>query len=222
MTGVDVTLQCFIIARLADFCGYSGARTHEEQDPWSYMRHKLIELEDPIFRLKTQQVLAARDRFVKMLRGGYAPEKDVVEFKTLLEGYMRPGDFADVAFNLSPHILADPKARAWAIETLNNLRVESLFEEMARPEAERSSRTRRLVNDMRTRLDIDLLERLLTQRPRTGRRKRMVLRRLRRNVAEYCALLRLPTSPDDTFSPFLLPRVEALVVSTLALLNRFR
>ena len=69
---------------------------------------------------------------------------------------------------------------------------------------------------------IDRLGTVLVRKPPTAQRKAMVLRRVRRNVAEYCCVVRIPTDSQDAFTPFMLPRIEALIAANLRFLLKYR
>jgi hypothetical protein len=55
-----------------------------------------------------------------------------------------------------------------------------------------------------TRLGFNILERAVEHRP-------MNALRLRRRTAEYAAVLHFPKHAQNTFTPFILPRVETLI-----------
>ncbi len=214
--------QCVVIARLADFCRYGSAVSSYESDPWLYMRSKLQETEGPLRELKHASLLSARERFLKQLGEGAPSEQALGTLKEALDRYLSRGDFVDACFHLTPENLADPRRLRDATAMLESLKVHSLFDEEAKPEEKRSPAHQKLVGELYGRLRLDVFERVLSRKPVTPLRKKRVLRRMRVNVAEYCSILHLPSSPDDTFSPFLLSKVEALVVACLRLLNRFR
>jgi hypothetical protein len=97
------------------------------------------------------------------------------------------------------------------------------FDEERRPAPERTKDYEKLVVELSTRLDLERLGSVLKRKARTPRRRRMVLRRLRDNVGEYCTVVKIPlSSQENTFTPFMLPRVEALVGATLRFMNRHR
>ncbi|MBI4422879.1 MAG: hypothetical protein HY554_04095 [Elusimicrobia bacterium] len=219
---VEVTQQCVVVARLGDFCRWSSAVSSYENDPWLYMRNKLRELEAPLALLKQQQLASARERFFQELGQAVPGEETLADYRSLFDRYLAPGDFVDVAFYLNAQDLADAGRRRMLREVLERAKAHSLFDEERKPEDRRSKSYEKLVGELWGRLGLDVLERALTRKPRTARRKTMALRRLRRNVAEYCSVLRVPLSADDTFSPFMIHRVEALTVACLRLLDRHR
>ncbi|MBI4349498.1 MAG: hypothetical protein HY553_21870 [Elusimicrobia bacterium] len=211
---VDITHQFVIVARLGDVCRFSGAVSRYESDPWFYMRTKLREIEAPLQALKQQQLASARGRFLKELAAGTPSDAALADFRAVLDRYLGPGDYADVAIHLDPRDLALPSSRALLTDALNQAKPHNLFQDPKPHE--------RLIAELWSRLGLDRLEAALTRKPKTARRKAMVLRRLRRNVAEYCSVLHVPTHAEDTFSPFMLHRVEALAVACLRLLDRCR
>src|SRR5438094_10329054 len=108
---IDVTHQNVIVARLADFCQYSSRISRYESDPWGYMRLKLYELEEPVSKLKQDQLMAAADSFITKLKRNRVKEPDIIEFKTTIHDYLSPSDYIDVAFNLNPESLSNPIKR---------------------------------------------------------------------------------------------------------------
>lgn len=219
---LDLTHQCVVVARLGDFARFRGPVAGYESDPWLYMRTKLRELEAPLAALKAQQLEAAKRRFGAELAAGAPGDEALTEFREILDRYLSAGDFVDVAFHLDSASLSRPGGRASLEEALARVKPRSFFEEERREEASRSKAHGRLVEELWGRLGLAALERTLKRKARSARRKRMVLRRLRSNVAEYCSVLHLPVSPDDTFSPFMLHRVEALAVACLRFMDRYR
>lgn len=218
----DGAHQRVIVARLADFCRFSGAVSSYETDPWLYMRDKLLEIQPALRAFKAERLAAARRDLEGLLAGGKIAEEGLVELRETLNRYLSPGDFADAAIHLTPADLAVPERREAALEVLRRARPLSLFDEEAVPEGSRAKSGQRLVAELAERVGIDALAAILVRKPLTRRRKAMALRRLRRNVAEYCSVLHLPASPEDVFSPFMAQRVEALAIACLRLLNRFR
>lgn len=219
---LDITHQCVVVARLGDFTRFRGAVASYESDPWLYMRSKLRELEAPLAALKAQQLDGAKRRFLGTLAAGAPDEGALTEFRSVLDRYLAPGDYVDVAFHLDGCDLSEPGRRRTLEQLLARVKPHSFFEEERKEEASRSKAHTRLVGELWDRLGLGLLERALARKPRTRRRKAMVLRRLRSNVAEYCSVLHLPVSAEDTFSPFMLHRVEALAVACLRFMDRHR
>lgn len=219
---IDSTQQNIIIARLADFCRWNSRTSHHEHDAWDYMRSKLIEMKEPVLKLKQDQLMAATDIFATHLQKKQVDEKEIVEFKTAVHDYVSPNDFIDISFNLTPESLSNPVQKETAIRMMHQMQAVSLFAEEEKSERERLGQAKKLVAEMFQRLGLDVLDKVLAHKLRTPRRKRMVLRRIRKNVAEYCSVLHLSFNSQDTLSPFMLLRVEALLVACLRLLEKYR
>lgn len=193
-----VTPQQVLLARLTEFCRAKPP----EGSLWGFLDQKLAEIEAGVRALKQAQLAAYQDWFLDKLGRGDVCEEDLVDLKSVLEAYLSPGDYADVAIHLDAGTLADPKRRAWATQIIKAAK--------ASPLTAGGSRAQLLVSEIGGRVGLEALETTLTRKPKTPLRKRMALRRLRRNAAEYCSVLHFPSSPLDTFRPFLLLRVEAL------------
>ena len=107
-------------------------------------------------------------------------------------------------------------------QILAQVRPTNLFLEERKTAGQRSPSWDKLVGELYRRLDLQLLGAVLERKPRTPQRKSMVLRRVRRNVAEYCSVVRIPVDAQDTFTPFMLPRIEALIAANLRFLRKYR
>src|SRR5208282_2617712 len=105
---IDITRQNVIVARLADFCKWNSRISSYEHDPWAYMRSKLIELEEPVSKLKQDQLTLAAEVFIAKLEINQLEEIDIVEFKTAINSYLSSSDFIDISFNLTPEALSNP------------------------------------------------------------------------------------------------------------------
>lgn len=220
---VDVRLQHFVIARFADYCSFSRPFPDGVRDPIQWLLAKLNELEGPLGQLKQELFEGHWRRFFKKLSDGGATDADVVDFRSLMEGYLSPGDFADAAFHLmDPAGLKDPARRKQAEAFFAGLRAGRLADEEEKPPERQSAPYRKLTGELYKRLQFDLLERVKQHKPLTMRRLKMLLRRCRRDTADYAAVFRFPTSPEDTFTPFILPRVEALVAANRRFLRTLR
>ncbi|MDD5657971.1 MAG: hypothetical protein PHF00_12040 [Elusimicrobia bacterium] len=215
---LDATPQLVIVARLAEFCQFRSASL-QESDPWDFMLRKLREIEEPLGALKTSLFNSNRKRLLAEAGAGALGAERCAEYRGLFEGLVSPGDFVDIAFHLAPGAPNQAEALAAA---LAQARPATLFDKERTEPGQRSPSWEKLVGELHRRLDLDLLGRIMVRKPATAPRRAMVLRRLRSNVAEYCTVVRIPMTPQDTFTPFMLPRIEALVAACLRFLKRYR
>jgi hypothetical protein len=216
---IDPAHQAFILARIGEFCQYKERVRDWERDPWIYMRDKLVQIEPSLAALKGQLLAATSRHLLDAMRAGPLEPEAAADFKQLLERLLTRGDFADVAVHLDG---AGPQAVRWVEPLLARAKPTHAFLEERRPAAERDPSWEKLVKELYARLDLDRLGAVLQKRKRTPRRRALVLRRLRRNVAEYCLVVRIPTQANDTFTPFMMPRVEAVIAACLRFLSRHR
>ncbi|MFA6319143.1 MAG: hypothetical protein WC943_17155 [Elusimicrobiota bacterium] len=222
MAVINPAHQMVILARLSEYCQFHATTAHHERDPWEYMRRKLQETEGALAGLKSELFAITRDKLLQELKEAPLEAGRFADFRFLFEGLLGPGDFADVAIHLSADDApADAKLRAIA-SLLTQVKPTNLFEEERKPLEARAPRWEKLVKELTIRLNIDRLGLILGRKPRTRRRTLMVLRRLRRNVAEYCCVLHIPIDPTQTFTPFMLPRIEGLIAANLRFLNKYR
>ncbi len=218
MPTVNPAHQLVILARLGEFCRYHASIARHHSDPWEYMRRKLLDTESSIAGLKEDLFRATSRQLLDELAAGPLDPERCADFKTLFEGLLSPGDFADVAIHIDPVHSNLEAARG----VLAHVRAHHLFLEERKPDGQRGRSWDKLVDELSRRLDLDRLGAVLARKPRTAKRKAIVLRRVRRNVAEYCSVMHIPTDASDTFTPFMLPRIEALIAANLRFLRRYR
>jgi len=210
--------QLVIIARLAEYCRFRSILKYES-DPLEFMLRKLQEIEEPLTLLKENLFRSTRQRLLAELQAGPLDAERCSDFRLLFERLLAAGDFADVAIHLSAGVPHQAESLRPALE---RARPTTLFMTERLPAGQRSPSWDKLVAELHRRLDLDRLGLILQRRPRAPQRQSMVLRRLRRNVAEYCCVVRIPTEPQDTFTPFMLPRIEALIAANLRFLLKYR
>lgn len=218
MSAVNPAHQLVILTRLGEFCRYHASIARHHSDPWEYMRRKLLDTESAIEGLKDDLFQATSRQLLEELAAGPLDPERCADFKTLFEGLLAAGDFADLAIHIDP---VQPSLEAARL-VLAHVRAHHLFIEERKPDGQRSPSWDRLVDELYRRLDLDRLGEILGRKPRTAKRKAVVLRRVRRNVAEYCSVMHIPTDARDTFTPFMLPRIEGLIAANLRFLRRYR
>ncbi|MBI3547806.1 MAG: hypothetical protein HY078_02015 [Elusimicrobia bacterium] len=217
---LDPRHQLVILARLREFCQFQGAVLNYESDPWGYMRRKLEETEEAIVALKTDLLRNTGEKLLAEIEQTGLTAERCAEYKTAFEQLLSRLDFVDLAMHLEPTAFRKDQAERVG-EVLLKAAPAHVFQEESKPASQRSKTWERLVGELFKRLDLDRLSTIMERKPRTARRRAYVLRRVRSNVAEYCAVVRIPTDPSDTFTPFMLPRIEALIAANLRFLNRY-
>lgn len=219
----DVQKQNFVIARLADFCNFrQRCETLDTRDPISYLYNKLHEIEEPLNSLKAELLSDAVFSFFHALEAGSATPDRLADFLTLLDNYLSRGDFADAAFHLDWENLKDPGRRKDARGYLGDLRACSLIDDEDKPPASRNPNWQRIVESVYKRLGCDLIAACHSHKPLTARRLRFFVRRIRFQSADFCAVFRFPAHAGDTFTPFILPRVEGLIAANRRILQILR
>lgn len=212
--------QLVVLARLSEFCQWRGAVAASGEEPWSYMRRKLLQIEPALAAFKGQLLEGVKARlFAEMAQGPLSAQR-CADYRDLLDRLLSRGDFADAAIHLAPD--AGPGSGALLRQVLAAVKPHHVFIEERLPLAQRGAAWNRLVDELFKRLDLDLFDQMLGRRSPTRRRKVYVLRRIRRKVAEYCTVVKIPTTPGETLTPFMLPRLEALVAANLRFLTKYR
>ncbi len=214
----DSTPQLIIVARLAEYCQFRTIQKYEA-DPWEFMLRKLQETEEPLTAFKSDLFRTTRERLLTELETGGLSAERCSDYRLLFECLLCAGDFADAAIHLSP---SAPNQAESLRQVLAQIQPASLFVEERKPAEQRSPSWDKLVSGLSHRLELDHLGTVMVRKPPTAQRKAMVLRRVRRNVAEYCCVVRIPTKTQDTFTSFMLPRIEALIAANLRFLLKFR
>jgi hypothetical protein len=217
---VNIAHQAFILARLSEFCRFQAGIQRYESDPWSYMRSRLVQMEPELAALKSELLEGTRRKLLADLKAGPLSDEVGADYRQALERLVGRGDFVDLAVHLMPG--AGKDAAAALEREFSRIKANHAFLEERLPPEQRSPSWEKLIAELAERLDLVRLEQILKRKPRSAKRKAMVLRRLRRNVAEYCTVVRIPKDVSQTFTPFMLPRIEALIAACLRFLDRYR
>jgi len=219
----DIQKQNFVIARLADYCRYDQSFERSGiRDPISYLWNKLGEVDEPLTDLKQELYADSTRTFFGRLARGELRESELPDYLQFLDNTLSRGDYADAAFHLDWANLQDTGRRQEAVEFLQNLRAYSRLEEEIKPLEHRNKVWERLVSDIYKRLGFDGVEKCHAHKPLTARRLRFMLRRMRFHSADFCAVFRFPVNEGDTFTPFILPRVEGLIAANRRMLKILR
>ncbi|PCI36344.1 MAG: hypothetical protein COB53_09925 [Elusimicrobia bacterium] len=220
---VDFSKQQFVLARLADYCEM-GPHSSSVSDPVLYMWQKLKESEKPLQDLKNGILEDNASSYFWKIKRNTLTEEDTADFKQLLNVYLSPGDFVDAMyqlFELFSDITNEDRFKT-AVVFFKNIRSYRLLDEEDKTGDHQNKEWKRLVTDIMRRLRFDLLEKIVKHKPMNARRLRFILRRLRMETAEYCTVLHFPKHENDTLTPFIVPRVEALIAGNQRVLKLIR
>ncbi|MBI2386070.1 MAG: hypothetical protein HYV14_08650 [Elusimicrobia bacterium] len=207
-----------LLARLGEAASFPQAVRHYETDPWSYLRRKLQECAGPLREYKRTLYEEACARLYADMRDSFLKPGALLDHKETFEKLLAPGDYADLSFNLEPG--AEPAARREAVkQVLSQAAIRTLFETEALPPERRGKPWQALVAEAGSRLELDSLKELLDRAPRTERRRAYIVRRARRNLAEFLTVTRGEAGMRDEITLFVLTRVEAAIAAMLRFLN---
>lgn len=207
-----------LLARLSEAASYPARVRNYETDPWSYMRRKLCDCSGPLRDYKRSLYEAATARLLDDLREPFLKPGALSDHKETFEKLLTPDAFADLSFHLDPG--GDRAARRSAVkELLAGGKIKTLFDTEALPPERRGKPWQTMVADAAGRLELDRLKELLDRAPRTERRRAYVVRRARRNFAEFMTVTRGEAGLRDEITLFVLTRVEAAVAALLRFLN---
>lgn len=211
--------QLVIQARLSEFCSFHQRMLAHVSDPWTFMREKLQQTEAPLTAMKRELLDRTRNQLLEELKQGKLTEERYSDYRLLFERLVSRGQFVDVAVHLGA---APPPSLELLKPALSSLKVHTSFDEERAAPGERDPSREKIVKELHGRLGLDLLEKVMARKKKNPRRRASVLRRLRKNVLEYCTVVRIPVSAADTFTPFMLPRIEALIGACLRFLTQYR
>ena len=204
------------LARLGEAASFPPAVRAYESDSWAYLRRKLSECEAPLRAYKRQLFDEAAASLLRDLEESFLKPGALLEHKETFEKLLPLSDYADLAFHLEPG--ADPKTRREAARAvLKAARPKTVFDVEALPEGRRGKPWETLVAETSRRLRLDGLRRILHNGPDTPKRRAVVARRLRRNLAEYLTVTRGEMGMREDVTLFLLTRLEA----AMAAVSRF-
>lgn len=176
----------------------------------SHREHFIVTLQRiaaDLEEFKRGSLRALGDWLLERRRRGCPSQADIEQFKDLLEKLVPGRDYMMVCSALtgSSEFLSEKLSRASVLSIAS--------EEKKLPGEPRDPAADRLVSEAYRRLGFDKLQELAGRQPADA-----VLARGREQVAEYCALYRLPLSAEDTLPPFSLSRIDAVVGACFRLL----
>lgn len=207
-----------LLARLGEAASFPKAVRHYETDPWSYMRRKLGDCAGPLRDYKRTLYEEAVARLLEELRDSFLKPGALLDHKETLEKLLTPGDYADLSFHLDPR--GDPKSRREAVKAvLAGAKLKTVFDTEALPPERRGKPWETLVADISRRLGLDRLKALADRGPKTERRRAYLVRRARRDLAEFLTVTRGESGMRDEITLFVLTRVEAAIAAMLRFLN---
>lgn len=206
-----------LLARLGEAASYPAAVRSYETDPWGYMRRKLGDCAAPLRDYKRSLYEQAAARLLEDLREPFLKPGALMDHKEAFEKLLTPDMFADLSFHLDPG--GDPATRREAVkDLLAGGKVKTLFDTEGLPPERRGKPWQTSVADAAGRLELDRLKALLDRAPRTDRRRAYVVRRARRNFAEFMTVTRGEAGMREEITLFVLTRVEAAVAALLRFL----
>jgi hypothetical protein len=207
-----------LLARLGEAASYPPAVRLYETDPWSYLRRKLDDCAGPLREYKRTLYEEASTRLLEDLRMPFLTPGAMMDHKETFEKLLTPGDYADLSFHLDPG--GDPKSRREAVkDLLSHAKIKTLFDTEALAPERRGKPWQTLVSDCASRLELDDLKAMFDRGPRTERRRAYLVRRARRNLAEFLTVTRGEAGMRDEITLFVLTRVEAAIAALLRFLN---
>jgi hypothetical protein len=204
-------------ARVAEACAWDDLIRRHEDDPWAYLRRKLLETEPPLRAYKAELLERATAALFKDLERPVLPPGALERHRADFEPLLAPALFADLSFHLDPRTPRDARLEG-ARGVLAGAKSPTLFDLEALPPERRPKVWEKRVAEMRARLNLPLLEGVAA-RGLTPERRARLARRLRRLLREYLAVTRSEGGARDEVSPFMLGRLETAVAASLRLLN---
>lgn len=210
-----------LFARLAEAARWDDQVRRHEDDPWAYLRRKLLSTEGPLRELKSALFHAARERLLEDLAKPFLAPGSLQAHKEAFEALLTRGDFADLCFQLEVGRDHDSRAEG-ARAVMDAAKALTLFDLEAAPPERRNPAWEKRVEEAGRRLDLDLLARLAERGQATPRRKAHFARRLRCELGEALAMTRRDCGLRDEVTPYVLSHLEATTAAALRFLSRWR
>lgn len=207
-----------LLARLAEAASFPRVVREYETDPWGYMRRKLGDCEAPLREYKRALFDEASSRLFDDLRQPFLKPGALLDHKETFEKLLTSDGYADLSFNLEAG--ADPATRREAVKAvLSAGKIKTLFDTEALPVERRGKPWQALVEETSRRLGLDTLQAIAQRKPKTDRRRAYLVRRARRDLAEFLTVTRGEAGMRDEITLFVLTRVEAAIAALLRFLS---
>jgi hypothetical protein len=207
-----------LLARLAEAASFPQVVRNYESDPWGYMRRKLGDCDGPLREYKRALYDEASSRLFDDLRESFLKPGSLMDHKETFEKLLTPGDYADLSFHLEPGV--DPESRREAVKAvLSAGKIKTLFDTEALAPDLRGKPWQTLVEETSRRLGLDTLQMIAERGPKTERRRAYLVRRARRDLAEFLTVTRGEAGMRDEITLFVLTRVEAAIAALLRFLS---
>lgn len=210
-----------LFTRLAEAARWDDQVRRHENDPWAYLRRKLLATEGPLREIKSDLFRKAQERLLEDLARPYLAPGSIQTHKEALESLLTIGDFADLSFHLEVGRERTSRLEG-ARSVLKTAKIPTLFDLEAPPPERRSRAWEKRVDEAVRRLGLDLLARLAERGAATPRRKAYLVRRLRRELREALAVTRHDCGLRDEVTPYVLAHLEAATAAALRFLSRWR
>jgi len=210
-----------LLARLAEAAVWDDRVRRHEDDPWDYLRRKLLATEGPLRRLKAALFGEARRFLLEDLAKPFLPPGALQAHKESFESLLTTGDFADLSFHLEAGRERESRLEGARV-VLDGAKILTLFDLEAPPPGKRSAGWEKRVEDARRRLGLDLLDLVAARGEAAPRKKAYLARRLRRELDEALAMTRCDAGLRDEVTPYVLARIEPAAAAALRFLARWR
>ncbi|MCX5786649.1 MAG: response regulator [Elusimicrobia bacterium] len=200
--------QIMFIAKLREFTGRAPAVYANQTELflnslWSMSEH-LINLKRAILNDACEDLAGKLDK-------GALSDKTIAEFKDLLEKLVSGRDFQMICGSMTGNNKGLIKERLATLVPL------SLVDEEKKTE-DRDMEADRQIEETYARLNFAPLVKELNAAPESGAVD-AVLAKARVEVEEYCCLYHIPLDEGDTFTPFSLLRVDAVIAASYRILS---
>lgn len=199
-----------LIVRLREFTGRVPAVYANQTE---FIITSLQSMSEHLIDLKRETLKEACEGFNRKLDRGTVTDAMIAEFKDRLDKLISGRDFRMVCASMVG-------SKELVRKRLSTLGPVSLFEE-ERKTSGRDTEADRRVREAYARLNFAPLVRQVNAAP-DERTVDAALVKARAEVAEYCCLYHIPLNEDDTFTPFSLLCVDAVIAACYRILSNIR
>jgi len=202
--------QIMLIVGLREFTGKVPSFYSNQTE---FITTSLQSMAEHLFNLKRETLKEACASFIRKLDKGILTEEAIAELKDRLDKLISGTAFKTISAGMVG-------SRELITKRINALVPVSLYEEERKPE-NRDPESCRRVSEAYARLNFAPLAGRVNAAP-DERTIDAALVKARAEVAEYCCLYHIPLSENDTFTPFSLLCMDAVLAAFYRLLSNIR
>jgi hypothetical protein len=216
-------MQVKLVARLRDYCDSSQRVVSGYLNQRDFALSTLRNMSEAIMELKKETLADECNHLLKEIDKEFSAAPDTKWISAGLDSRIRTGleaFISDGAHATIRMILMFKQAKELK-DILSDLAAANTIEEDGKKKLGDSSPSAKRVTLIYDRLEFPAMEKELIARP-TDETLDSVITRVRDATKEYCSVISLPQSENDTLAPFMITSIESLVAANMRLLAKLQ